>query len=169
VLLGLERQAQVRAIEAADEYARRRREELVDDVAARRCVGRRRERHGLQPAADLPRHCAQGEVLRPEIMAPLRDAVRLVDHHHADVGLRQHLDRVGPADPLGCKVEKPQFATAQQIAHARVLGRVVARVEAARCHAGRGERAHLVAHEGDQRRHDQRQAVADDRRELIAQ
>ena len=109
-LLGLEGEPQVGPVEAAHEDARRRGEQLVDDVAARRRVGGRGQRQGLQPAADLARDVAQREVLGAEIVAPLRDAMRLVDRHQRDVDLGQHLDRVGPRQPLGREVEQTQLA-----------------------------------------------------------
>ena len=106
-------------------------EQLVDDVVAGRRIGGRGEGQRLQPAADLARHVAQAEILGAEIVAPLRDAMGLVDRHHRDVALGQHLDRVGPRQPLGRDIEQPKLAPAQQAHHAGILGRLVAGVQAA--------------------------------------
>ena len=130
-LLGLEGQAEVGPVEASHEDARRVGEQLVDDVVAGRRIGGRGEGQRLQPAADLARHVAQAEILGAKIVAPLRDAMGLVDRHHRDVALGQHLDRVGPRQPLGRDIEQPKLAPAQQAHHAGVLGRLVAGVQAA--------------------------------------
>ena len=169
-LLRLEGEPEVRPVEAAHEDARRRhRKQLVDDVVARRRIGRRGEGQRLQLAADLARDVAEVEIVGTEVVAPLRDAMGLVDRHHRHVALGQHLDRVGPRQTFGRDIEQAQLAASQQAHHARVLGPLVAGVEAAGGDADRGQRPHLVAHQGDQRRHDQRDARARDCRKLIAQ
>ena len=168
-LLGLEGQPEIGPVEASHEDARRHGEQLVDDVVAGRRIGGRGEGESLQPAADLPRHVAQAEIFGAKIVAPLRDAVGLVDRHHRDVALGQHLDRVGPRQPFGRDIEQPELAPAQQAHHAGILGRLVAGVQAAGRNPGRRERPHLVAHQGDQRRHNQGQAGPGDGGKLVAQ
>ena len=91
-------------------------------------------------AAELARDAAEGEIFGAEVVAPLRDAMRLVDRQQRDVGLGQQLDRVGPRQPLGRDVEQAQLAPAQQPEDARVLGRLVAGIEAAGRDAGRAKR-----------------------------
>ena len=155
--LGLEGEPEVGPVEAAHEDARRRDKQLLDDVTPGRRVRRRGEGQGLQAPADLARETAQRQILGPEIVAPLRDAVRLVDRHHRHAGVCQHFDRVGSRQPFRRYVEQPQFAPPQQPHDTRVLGGLVAGVQAAGRDARR-QRLHLVAHQGNQRRDHEGQA-----------
>ena len=81
VRLRLHRQPQIRAIEGADEAARCRAEQLLQDVAARRRVGGGGECEGLQLSQSIP-DPPQRQIFGPKIVPPLRDAVRLVDRQH---------------------------------------------------------------------------------------
>ena len=71
-------QAQVGPGEPGDEFPRVLQGELREDVAPDLGRRRGRERRHLW-AAEFFEHLAEPEIIRPEIMAPLRDAVRLVD------------------------------------------------------------------------------------------
>ena len=112
-------------------------------------------------------------VFRPEVVAPLADAVRFVDGDEADRRGRQPPDRrvarrrrpaarargrAGGSDPRASPARTVAFWSG---AHRAVV--------AGRRHAVGDERVHLILHQRDQRRHDERQAVADQRRRLEAQ
>ena len=112
----------------------------------------------------------EGEVVGTEVVAPLRDAVRLVDDEQADVGLRDCAQEARRGEALGRDVEHPAVA-----AHAREHGLDVERPGALRVdqlHRSRRElaqRLDLIVHQRDQRGDDEREVVADQRRQLVAQ
>ena len=89
--LGLHRQPQVGPVEAVHEHRRLAAEKLVQNVGARGRVGGRGERHGLH-AAEFGLHLAERRIFRAEVVAPLRDAMRLVDGEQRDLGALEQLD-----------------------------------------------------------------------------
>ena len=119
----------------------------------------------------------QLEVVLAEVVAPLADAVRLVDREHREqaalvqrVELRQHARR---RDALGRGVEQHEAAAHHLALDPRGRLAVERRVEEGGVHAGFLERADLVVHQRDQRADDDGDAVpgavAHDRRHLVAQ
>ena len=68
--------------------------------------GRGEDRIGAEPAGGV----AKAEVVGAEVVAPLRDAVRLVDDEAADRDLAQRLEEAGRGEALGRHVEQPQLA-----------------------------------------------------------
>src|SRR5204863_8093795 len=84
--LGLRRRPvdRVRAVVAGGEQTRRPEMELLGDVAAGRTVCGRRQRHQRRIGKALLED-AERLVVTPEIMAPLRDAVRLVDREQREM------------------------------------------------------------------------------------
>ena len=120
-------------------------------------------------AAQAGQMLAQHAVVGPEVVAPLRDAVRLVDGDQRQLALGQHLGEAGHAQPLRRDEEKLQRAL--QIIHAGLAGHaaVKAGVNPRHSQAQRGELGGLVVHQRDQRRDHQRRAAARQRRQLIAE
>ena len=78
----LHRQPQVGPVEAVHEHRRRAAEKLRQNVRARGGVGRGGECDGLH-AAELGLHRAERRIFRTKVVAPLRDAMRLVDRQAA--------------------------------------------------------------------------------------
>ena len=162
------RKKEVRPVERADEDSRPPDEQLVGDLAAGRRVGGRSHGDGLH-AAERFDDLAQAQIFGTEVVTPLRDAMGLVDGEAADREALQIGDHVVAQEPLGRDVEKaqrPLLQAARDPAPLVGLGRGI---------EGRGldpelaELRHLVAHQRDQRRDDQREALADDRRQLEKQ
>ena len=89
--------ADVRPVESGDEYAAVFQAELLHDVLAGRTVGGRRQGEARHAGIALPQH-AQLLVFRPEIVAPLRDAMGLVDGEQADPAAIQNVE-----EPVGQK------------------------------------------------------------------
>ena len=115
---------------------------------------------------------AYAAVLGPEVVAPLRDAVRLVDGVERNLDLAQERHVVLLGQRFGCEVE--QFGAAGQhvVAHLGHGGLVERRVEEMGDSRLGGEGAHgvhLVFHECDQGRDDDGHAVHDHGRQLIAE
>ncbi len=158
----------VRAIETRREHRRSGEPKALHDVALRRPVGGGGQRQPRHAGKALAEH-TKAEIFRPEVVPPLRHAVRLVDrdqrHRHArqqfqralaDQALRRHVNHLEPPG--------------EQIAldRRRLAGRQ-ARVQRRRGHAELAQRRHLIVHQRDQRRHHHAHAIAHQRRHLIAQ
>ena len=163
-------EGQVRAIEAGGDPHRVAQPQARDDVRRdlrRRRGGRGHERLRAQPA----RRVGQAEVVRAEVVAPLRDAVRLVDDEQPDVrGLAA--PRRSPATRSArarCRAGAPRRRRP-----ARSDGAVGPGVLLGVDHGGapRGdalEPLDLVLHQGHERRDHHREVVAHQRRQLVAQ
>ena len=121
--------------------------------------------------AEPARGVGEAEVVGPEVVPPLRDAVRLVDDEQPDPRLPDPLEEPGRGEALGRDVEQPQLApTPRASSAARFARRVLLGVdERDRPGARALERLDLVLHQRDERRDDERQVVAHQRRQLVAE
>ena len=136
---------------------------------AGREVGRRGEGHRLD-AAERAAHLAEERILRPEVVPPLRDAMRLVDRQEAHVRARQPgegggLRRGAPATHREGAAMPSRTA---RLTKSRSLG-IVGRGEAPRLDAVAAQLRDLVAHQRDKRGDDDGEAAAQERRKLVAQ
>jgi hypothetical protein len=109
------------------------------------------------------------QVLGPEVVAPLRHAVRLVDREERDLRAVEELERARHQQALGRDVQEVELAARERALDVRRLARVERGVEEGRAHAELPQRRDLVLHQRDQRRHDDRAALAQQRRHLVAQ
>ncbi len=147
---------EVRPIERADELERVLEPELRGDVAAH-AGGRGR---GVRVQADAGKVAAQPAelaVLRPKVVPPLADAVRLVDGDELDVALREPGQEPVAAlahEAFGRDVEQAVAPLAHPGRHRRLLVRAERAVVERRRHAVADERVHLILHQRDERRHD---------------
>src|SRR5438067_707422 len=107
LVLRLEAKVQIRPVEAVRDGPRWFREELRDDVAPGGRVGGGGERDHLQPAERLAQ-AGERPVFGPEIMTPLRDAMRLVDGQPLDAGRLETFDEGRVGEPLGRNVEEAE-------------------------------------------------------------
>lgn len=121
----------------------------------------RHPRKALRQHAEFP-------VLRPEIVPPLRDAVCLVDGDERDRQPFQHREEAVHHQPLGRDVEEVELAAEKVRPAPRDLLRRDRRIERGRPHPGLLQRLDLVAHQRDQRRHDDGHARAAEGRHLVA-
>ena len=120
--------------------------------------------------SERPGDRAEGEVVGAEVVPPLRDAVRLVDHEQADPGAADAVQEPGRREPLGRDVEQAR-PPGHRAVHRRPVRRgVLLRVDQ-RDLARRDalERLDLVLHQRHQRRDHQRQVRAHQRRQLVAE
>lgn len=131
-------------------------------------VGGRGQRDDLA-GADRLAHLAERQIFGPEVMAPLRDAMRLVNRHEPDAGAAQQRDRVRLGQPLGRDVDQPQRAASHLAQNVLIVAEVVGRIQARRRDPVAPELRHLVAHQRDQGRHHHGEAFAHQRRQLVAQ
>ena len=162
------REKQIRPVETAHEHAGFSMKQALDDIPARRRVGSRRHRDRLGTSQGLG-DFAQAQVLGAEIVAPLRDAMGLVDREQIDREPAQHFQRVVARQALGRDIEQTQRAIFQRAEDSLTFDRFGRRIQRRRGDAELPELGDLVAHQGDQRRDDQRQAFARQRRKLEAE
>jgi hypothetical protein len=112
---------------------------------------------------------AERQVLGTEIVAPLRDAVRLVDRQQADVAAGEQRDHVRPGQPFGRDVGEAELAALDLVEQKLVLLVVVHRVEAGGRDPVAAQLRHLVAHQRNQRRHHDGEPWPHQCRQLVAQ
>ena len=160
---------QVRAVEARHHHLGRAHLQGAQDVLAD--AGGRRGRKGeYGRVPEVPHGAWQEQVVRPEVVAPLRDAVGLVHHEKADAGAPERQHELQGPQTLGGDVEHLHFARANPpLDLPALLGR-----EPGVERSGARDRAlqqgvDLVFHQRDQGRHYDRQALLHQRRHLVAQ
>ncbi len=164
VALLVRRENQVRAEEGALEAVGLHHAELADDVADHAAGGGRGEGEDGD-AAELLLESLEPPVRGPEVVAPLRDAVRLVDDHERHVHAGEEAAQVA-LEALGRDVGELVLAgpePAQPIALGLPVER---RVDHRRPEAVPRERVHLVLHERDERAHDEHGAGDEARGDL---
>jgi hypothetical protein len=141
--------------------------ETREDVPSHERIRGRRERERARLAEALT-YASQYEVVGAEVVAPLGDAVRLVDHEQPHPRGAQPIDEARVREALGRHIQQGN-ATIDEVAIARVLLRAPDRGVDERRGDARGlQRLDLVLHQRDQRRHDKR-AANFERGEHVAQ
>ncbi len=172
---GLDPQLDIGTIESRHDDARLRQPEKVHDVVANFRGRRGRECRHRRPAGTPVAATTAGgagfqaPVVGPEIVAPLRHAVRLVNDEPGDRHVAQESDEVIGREPLGREIQEPDIA--------RTGGRErvptgIARQE--RMKGGCADAApvqlvHLVLHQRNQRRDDNRRAGQEEGGQLKAE
>ena len=136
--------------------------ELLRDVVGDALVGGRRGRQHRDAVGQLGEQGADPAVVGPEVVAPVGDAVRLVDHEQA-AGRgqpRQHLvAEAGVVEPLRAHQEHVDLAALdRRVGLLPLLD--VGRVDRDRADAGALGGRDLVAHQREQRRDDHRRPAA---------
>jgi hypothetical protein len=163
----LDRETQVGTVEARDHLAMVTQPQPVDDVCAhrRRRRGRQRDRPRVGEAVD---HESKAQVVRPELMSPRGDAVRLVHDEQGHVRLLQHGHDLVVRQLLGGEEHVLRAAVAQRVPRLPTLLGSLGRVQR---HGG-GRIAllqplDLVVLQRDQRRHDDCRPVHQHGRDLV--
>ena len=146
----------------------RSRHRLVERADFRQHLALRRRRHihhrRHRPAHAVPDEPPRIQIIRPEIMPPLRQAVRLVEHPGADLPLPQRLpERLAP-QLLRRHVQQRYIAHRNPVQHIAALQRrqqpVQRRRAAARRRRPLPQLVHLILHQRLQRRQHHRQRPA---------
>lgn len=132
--------------------------QLLRDIGRHARVGRRGRGQYRGVGREVGEHGAQAAVVRPEIVAPVGDAVRLVDHQQT--GGRgqfgQHLvAEVGVVQSFRAHQEDVDLARRHLGLDGLPLLRVGG-VDRPCADSGAGRRLHLVAHQREKRRDDHR-------------
>ena len=154
--------------ETGDELGGAVQMQFLADVVARTRIGR--GGHG-QPRRSWKhlRQLAKAAVVGAKIVAPLTDAVGLVDGDQGQGRGLQTAQHGRLHQPFGRQIEKIKLAVGQPFEDEIPLARAGRRIQPLGRHAGLLERRHLIAHQGDQRRDDQADAGPDDGRDLVTQ
>ena len=111
---------------------------------------------------------AQVAVVGAEVVAPLADAVGLVDGDQAERQFGQPVQHGAGGQALGRDVEQVQLARPRRAPDGRALVQRHAGVEPRGGHALLLQRLDLIGHQGDQRRDYQAQAAPQDGGNLVA-
>ena len=136
--------------------------ELLGDVVGHPGVGRRGRRQHRDAVGQVGQQGADPAVVGPEVVAPVGDAVRLVDHEQpAGRGQpRQHLvAEAGVVEPLGADQQHVDLAGADRVVD-RLPRLDVGGVDRHRADAGPLGGRDLVAHQRQQRADDHRRPGA---------
>ena len=137
------------------------------DVVAGRGRGRRGQRDHRRVPEPLD-HRAQPQVVGPEVVPPLGDAVRLVDDEQRDACRAQRLDDLVVGQLLGGQEHVLGGAVAQLLPRPAGLRRPLGGVDHDGVgRLGAGEALALVALQGDQRRDHDRRAVEEQGGHLV--
>jgi hypothetical protein len=169
LVLRAEGERQVRPVEAAEEGRRLAAfEETLGDLRAGVGVGGGGQRDGLD-AAEPGAQGADAEIVRAEVVAPLADAMGLVDGEELDAGAGEQARRAGGGEALGRHVEELQAALVEGLEDGLALVGRIGGGERPGRNAGLRQRADLVAHERDERRDDEGDAVAHQGGQLVAE
>ena len=142
--------------------------QLAHDVLRhlrRGCGGEGQHRRTAQRADRL----GEREVGGAEIVAPLRDAVRLVDDEQADPARAQRLDVLGILQALGGQVDEVVGSRLDLLDLFALLAGAQCRVELRHADARHLGLALLVLHQRDQRRDDHHGAWQEHRRDLVGE
>ncbi len=105
------------------------------------------------------------QVFRAEVVAPLRNAVRLVDGEQRDLRFFQQLEHARHRQALGRDVEQVEFAGLQGALRFLYLFAAQSRIQKCGADTELLQRRHLVLHQRDQRRDHQRGARPQQRRQ----
>ncbi len=168
IFLGHNAEHKVLAIEAGNELLRgrevERRANILAHAQCRR--GREREAHGLGKARAAGHNLP---ILRTKIMAPFRNAMRLINREAIDVERRKQCERFRFQQSLGRDIEQLHFAATHALAVVLIFFGRERAIQKHRGHAELLQLRHLILHQGNERRNHDGQALKEQRRKLIAQ
>ena len=156
------------AIEGADQHRGIVEPQLLDDIAAHALGGGR----GVGVKAGVAKtrlQLRQLAVFQPEVMAPLTDAMRLVDRERADAQTRGKLEKTRRKQPFRCDEYKVMTARGDLALGTAKLGEIHPAMQRDGRIAAGAQRIDLVLHQRDERRHHDIGASGDRRRRLVAE
>ena len=128
------------------------------DVLHHRGRGRGGQREDAL-GANFPRDAGEAQVVGPEVVPPLRDAVGLVDREEGDPRLAQQVEEALVVEPLRRDVEQLEAPVDDPRGDRALLLRADGRVEPPRRDAEARQEVDLVLHQRDERRHDDRRPL----------
>ena len=145
--------ADVRPVEAGNKAVRLLQPQLGDDLLTRALVRRCRQRDARHVGEALGQNLELA-ILGPEVVAPLRDAVRLVDGKQCNVVAREKRQRAVLQQPLRRDVQEIEIAGREAPLDFVLLAAIQRRVQKRGTDAGFLQGVDLILHQRDERRHD---------------
>ena len=142
--------------------------EAMQHVAAGRLVGSGGERHHRHLGEPLLEP-SQRRVFGPKIVAPLGDAVGLVDGEQPEGQLCQSIQKLVLQQPFGGDIDQLDLATAHG---GKVLDHLLPAqggVDIDRCHAVGPQAVHLILHQRNEGRDHHSEPGAQQRRDLVTE
>ncbi len=113
--------------------------------------------------------CGEGEVVRPEVMSPLGDAVRLVDGEQRDRAAVEEPQCGLRPEAFRRQVEQVEVAGEERGLDLAALAGLLGGIQRARAHAEDAQGVDLVVHERDEGRDDYPDAFAHQCGYLVAE
>ena len=129
---------------------------------------RRRQGHHLRPPQLLQRH-PQSNVVRPEVMPPLRQTMCLIHRKQRNFHLLQRPQKGHTPKPFRRDIHQLKLATLQPVNPRHLLPSAQRAVNQRRRNPPPLQRIHLILHQRDQRTHHHRHPLHHHRRQLITQ
>ena len=154
-------------MEARDEHLGVIHAQRMQDVGARARIrggGQGDARH----AGEAFRQAGERAVFRAELVAPLRDAMRLIDGEQRELEMRQPIHRAACEQSFRRDIEQVELLLDQVAGDRAGFGGVQFGVQRAGRHAELAQRRHLVIHQRNQRRDHHGGAAPAQRRHLVA-
>ena len=159
---------EVRPVERADQLRVVAQPQLRGDVTSDPCRGGGGERVQADVGEQRPQ-ATELAVFRTEVVAPLADAVRLVDRHEVHAAASQHREEAVaalPCQPLRRHVQQAEPPLAQPGDDGRLTVGGERAVVAGGSDTVADERVHLILHQRDQWGDHDRQSLTEERRRL---
>ena len=142
--------------------------QLRDNVFSHTRGGRCRERQNPHLGANQPNQLIQLQIIRPEVVPPLADAMRLIDGNQRNADRRQKRRERSVVQPFRRNVDKlvvPMRKAGETAAH--LLG-IERGIDVGRGNAAPLQSVHLILHERNQGRNHQGRSRQEHRRQLVA-
>ena len=139
-----------------------------DDVRADGLRRRRGEGAQARPLGQLAQKRRDLQIAGAEILPPLADAVRLIDDDLRDFGVSRKAEKGIRHQPFGRDIDDFIGAAPCVIQREHILSGREGAVEIGRAHAVLQQREDLIAHQRNERRDDERNALQHKRGNLVA-
>src|SRR5271166_636649 len=155
-------------MEAGDVEMRLAHLQLLQNVVPHLFCGAGRERRNRK-RGKARAQAAQLPVVRPEFVAPLGNAMRLIDRKETYRNLAQPFESIAGGQPLRREIEQPIFSTRRFLHHLPAFTRRLRTINDRRWNPHLRQLRGLILHERDQRRNHHRRLPRNHRRQLVAQ
>ena len=158
----------IRTVKAGDKFGRIVQVQIMLDVGARGRIGGSGQGDARDVRIAFGKH-AELLIFGAEIVSPLADAMRLINGKQADGLLVEKTQKAVGNQAFRRDIKQFQTALGKFVGNlARLICRRAA-VDCRRFNPGHMQAGHLVVHQRNQRRYDNRHAFAHQRRNLVTQ
>ena len=141
--------------------------ERIDDILADLGGGGRRQGNGLNAPQSLAKP-TESLVVWTEVVSPFADAMGFVDRQKLDRGRSNRVQKSGVPKPFWCDINHGVVPTSHMFEPLILLGCRQRTIDQRGGNTAIRERVHLIFHQRNQRRHNDRQAGSDQTGQLVA-